>query len=87
MGCPTENLSIAFDKVKGTLYQQGQPAMVNTWALSARRRFALSANNSAARNLVVVSGKIPLSEINHFLQKLNYGAEFYTRLVAGEFDS
>lgn len=84
-GRPTAQLSLAFDRKSGALYKHGEPAMVQTWATLALKRLVGSGRQGDARDLVVVTGQIPLAEVNRCLEGGNYCAEFYERLMAGEF--
>ncbi len=78
-------ISLAFDREKGTLYKHGEPAMVQTWARLALSRMVGGEQHEAAQNLVVVTGRLPLDEVNLCLSSKVYAREFYERLLQGEY--
>jgi hypothetical protein len=78
-------LSLAFDRDNGTVYKHGEPAMVQTWAHLMLKRMVNGHMHDDAQNLVVVTGRWPLDEVNRCLENPSYAAEFFTRLMDGEF--
>lgn len=84
-GRPTAQLSLAFNRNDGTLYKHGEPAMVQTWGVLALKKLVGVGRSAEADDLVVVTGQLPLDEVNRCLDEGNYCAEFYARLMDGEF--
>ena len=76
----TDNVAIAFDVSTGTLHQHGSPARIQSWALGARRRLRADGAQEAANDIVVVSGPLPIEEINRCLKIRGYSRKLLSRL-------
>ena len=77
----TDNVAIAFDVSTGTVHQHGSPARIQSWALGARRRLRAEGAQAAANDIVVVSGPLPVEEINNCLRIAGYTRRLYRRLA------
>lgn len=84
-GRSLEAVALAFDKVTGELYSHGEPARVHTWAALTVKRLAHSCHFEEADKVVVVTGRLPLLQLNRCLQEQGYCREFYERLLNDEF--
>lgn len=84
-GRALEAIALAFDRDSGELYLHGEPARVHTWASLTLKRLAHSCHYEEADALVVVTGRLPLVEVNRCLNEKNYCREFYQRLMRDEF--
>lgn len=82
-GRSSASLAVAFDRSTGVLHQHGEPAMVQTWAKLALGRFVKDRHREAAENLVVISGRLPLDEVNACLRTPDYARVFYKRVMSG----
>jgi hypothetical protein len=82
---PMQQLSLAFDRVTGELHMHGEPARVQTWARLTLKRMVASGPCDTSENLVVVTGRLPLSEVNRCLQEEGYCKDFFARLMDNEF--
>lgn len=76
----TDNVAIAFDASTGTVHQHGSPARIQSWALGARRRLRAEGAQAAANDIVVVSGPLPVEEINNCLNIHGYCRRLFRRL-------
>ena len=64
----TDNVAIAFDVSTGRLHEHGTPRRIHSWANTARRRLRAAGSLALANDIVVVSGPLPVDEINKCLQ-------------------
>lgn len=76
----TETVAIAFLASTGTLREHGSPLRIHSWANNTRRRLRASGALDHANDLVVVSGPLPVDEINKCLRIDGYCLELLTRL-------
>ena len=60
----TDTVAIAFDLHTGEVHQHGSPTRIQSWANHARRRLRAAGAVAEANDLVVVSGPLPVDEIN-----------------------
>src|SRR6218665_3429150 len=63
----TDTVAIAFDASTGHLHEHGSPARIHSWANGARRRLRAAGAQDSANDIVVVSGPLPVEEINKCL--------------------
>ncbi|WP_114972308.1 hypothetical protein [Rhodoferax ferrireducens] len=77
----TDNVAIAFDASTGALHEHGSPFRINSWATTARRRLRAAGALDRANDIVVVSGPLPVDEINKCLQISGYCRHMFTRLA------
>jgi hypothetical protein len=73
-------VAIAFDRSTGTLHEHGSPMRINSWASNTRRRLRAAGAWARAEDIVVVSGPLPVDEINKCLVIKGYCRNMYTRL-------
>jgi hypothetical protein len=76
----TDTVAIAFDVRTGELHEHGTPTRIHSWATGARRRLRAAGAQDSANDIVVVSGPLPVEEINKCLQISGYCSRMYTRL-------
>ena len=76
----TENVAIAFDASTGHLHQHGNPTRIQSWANGARRRLRAAGAQDIANDIVVVSGPLPVEEINRCLEVAGYCRRLFTKL-------
>jgi hypothetical protein len=84
-GRPLEAVALAFDRDTGELLSHGEPARVQMWATLTVKRLAHSFHFEEADKLVVITGRLPVSQLNRCLQEYGYSKEFYARLLTNEF--
>jgi len=77
----TDTVAIAFDASTGALKEHGSPLRIHSWANNARRRLRASGALDRANDIVVVSGPLPVDEINKCLKLDGYCREMFTRLA------
>jgi hypothetical protein len=68
----TGTVAIAFDRSTGTLYEHGNPSRIQSWASNARRHLRAAGAWDRAEDIVVVSGALPVDEINKCLAIKGY---------------
>jgi hypothetical protein len=76
----TDTVAIAFDVRTGQLHEHGSPSRIHSWATNTRRRLRAAGSSESANDIVVVSGPLPVEEINKCLQINGYCADLFTRL-------
>ena len=72
----TAHVAIAFDR-----HEHGSPLRIHSWATTARRRLRAAGSIDSANDIVVVSGPLPVDEINKCLQINGYCRRLFTRLA------
>jgi hypothetical protein len=76
----TDTVAIAFDARTGKLHEHGNPTRIHSWASNTRRRLRAAGAIDSANDIVVVSGPLPVDEINKCLQITGYCRSLYARL-------
>ncbi len=76
----TDTVAIAFEASTGALREHGSPMRIHCWANNTRRRLRASGALASANDIVVVSGPLPVDEINKCLKIDGYCRDLYTRL-------
>ena len=78
----TETVAIAFDLYTGEVHQHGAPTRIHSWALTARRRLRAAGAWDSADDIIVVSGPLPVDEINNCLRIRGYCRRMFQRLAS-----
>ncbi|HQQ71219.1 MAG TPA: hypothetical protein PLL92_13020 [Alicycliphilus sp.] len=78
----TDSVAIAFDQHTGQVHQHGSPARIQSWALHQRRRLRAAGALAEANDIVVVSGPLPVDELNKCLWISGYCRRMFTRLAS-----
>ncbi|MBS0505856.1 MAG: hypothetical protein JSR53_00580 [Proteobacteria bacterium] len=78
----TDSVAIAFDQHTGQVHQHGSPARIQSWALHQRRRLRAAGALDQANDIVVVSGPLPVDELNKCLWISGYCRRMFTRLAS-----
>lgn len=84
---PYDQISICFDRDSGTLHKHGEPGRVAAWhekTTKAFRECGYAEYAEMADDLVCVTGRFPLEEINKCISCSGYAGIFYKKLLAGE---
>jgi len=81
---PYDQISLCFDRECGTLHKHGEPGMVAAWHEKTTKSFKAFGFNEMSDNLICVTGRFPLEEINKCLTNSGYAEIFYKKLMAGE---
>jgi hypothetical protein len=76
----TDNVAIAFEASTGALREHGSPMRIHCWANNTRRRLRAKGALDHANDIVVVSGPLPVDEINKCLKINGYCRDMFTRL-------
>ncbi len=84
VGPPLDDVSIALDKVDGTLHKHGSPELVQRWHADAQKKLRTVGANDMADDLVVLTGRFPLDELNKCLSNTNYAGRLYLKAATGE---
>jgi hypothetical protein len=77
----TDTVAIAFDARTGELREHGSPTRIHSWAANTRRRLRAEGALDRANDIVVVSGPLPVDEINKCLQITGYCRRMFSRLA------
>ncbi|MHA7599084.1 hypothetical protein ACX12L_04020 [Alicycliphilus sp. T452] len=77
----TDSVAIAFDRHTGQMHQHGSPARIQSWATHQRRRLRAAGALDEANGIVVVSGPLPVDELNKCLWISGYCRRLFTRLA------
>ena len=78
----TDTVAIAFDLFTGQVHQHGSPARIQSWALHQRRRLRAAGALDQANDIVVVSGPLPVDELNKCLWIAGYCRRMFKRLAS-----
>lgn len=84
VGRVLDELSLAIDKREGTLHKHGVPNLVASWYQRTTQTLRAGGCEDFADDLVIVTGRFPLEEVNKCLSIAGYAGIFYKRLLAGE---
>jgi len=76
----SDTVAIAFEASTGALREHGSPNRIHSWANNTRRRLRASGALDKANDIVVVSGPLPVDEINKCLKIQGYCRDMFTRL-------
>jgi hypothetical protein len=79
-----EEVSIALDKVDGTLHKHGSPESVQRWHAQAQQKLRAGGAFELADSLVVLTGRFPLEELNRCLSNIGYAGQLYLKAASGE---
>ena len=77
----TDTVAIAFDLHTGEVHQHGSPTRIHSWATMTRRRLRAAGAQAVANDLVVISGPLPVEEINKCLWVRGYVRRMFQRLA------
>ena len=78
----TDTVAIAFDLFTGQVHQHGNPTRIQSWAAHHRRRLRAAGALAEANDLVVVSGPLPVDELNKCLWIAGYCRRMFKRLAS-----
>lgn len=78
----TDTVAIAFDAHTGEVHQHGSPVRIQSWASHTRRRLRAAGAVEAANDIVVVSGPLPVDELNKCLWINGYCRRMFKRLAS-----
>lgn len=78
----TDEIAICFDRSSGTLHKHGNPESVGNWAAKAQAKYRDAGYSEMANDLIVVSGKLPVEEINRCIANSGYCSTFYNKLAS-----
>ena len=78
----TDSVAIAFDQHTGQVHQHGSATRIQSWALHQRRRLRAAGALDQANGIVVVSGPLPVDELNKCLWISGYCRRMFTRLAS-----
>ena len=73
-------VAIAFEASTGALREHGSPTRIHCWANNTRRRLRASGALDKANDIVVISGPLPVDEINKCLKIDGYCRDMFGRL-------
>lgn len=77
----TDMVAIAFDAHTGKVHQHGNPTRIQSWATMTRRRLRAAGAQEEANDIVVVSGPLPVEELNKCLWISGYVRRMFQRLA------
>ena len=77
----TDTVAIAFDAHTGEVHQHGSPTRIQSWANNTRRRLRAAGAQDIANDIVVVSGPLPVDELNKCLWIRGYCGRMFKRLA------
>lgn len=86
VGRPLDQISLAIDIAEGTLQKHGVPDVVAAWHATTSKKLREGGCGEWADNLIVLTGRFPVEEVNKCVGAMSYAGIFYKRLVAGEIE-
>ncbi|GBG14586.1 uncharacterized protein NMK_2185 [Novimethylophilus kurashikiensis] len=84
IGAVMDEVSICFDKESGTLHKHGRPELVQDWHAKAQAKYREAGFDEMADELIVITGRFALEDLNRCLSTSGYVGVFYNRLLKGE---
>lgn len=84
VGRVLDKVALAIDIAEGTLHKHGIPEQVSAWQAETSQRLRAGGCAEWADNLVTITGRFPVEEVNKCISIQGYAGSFYARLVAGE---
>ena len=84
ISAPSDTISIGLDRDTGQLYRHGTQQNVDLWFEKQQKNLRAAGLDEWADNLVVITGRFPLDDVNKMLSHLDYAGIFYQKLMAGE---
>ncbi len=81
---PVDEISLVIDRAAGILHRHGNSDQSRAWIENAQAKFRDGGHAQFADDLVLITGRFPLDEINRCLEARTYVTTFYKRLVSGE---
>ncbi len=76
----TAAVALAFDRITGEVHQHGKPEFIELWAKARRRKLRADGALDEANRIVVISGPLPVDEINRCLGNRGYSVHLLRRL-------
>ncbi|CAN7370323.1 hypothetical protein [Variovorax sp. LjRoot178] len=86
VGRVLDQVSLAIDIAEGLMHKHGIPETVAAWHAETSKKLREGGCVEWADNLVVVTGRFPIEEVNRCIASTGYAGIFYKRLIAGEID-
>lgn len=83
IGQPRDEVMLCFDAESGTLHKHGAPEAVSRWHQEAQKKYRNVGFHEMADQLVAITGRFPLEELNRCLSTSGYVARMYDRLKDG----
>lgn len=77
----TDLVAVAFDARTGKLHRHGSATRTEAWARHQRRRLRAAGALAQANDIVVISGPLPVDELNKCLQIRGYCRRLLERLA------
>lgn len=86
VGPVLDEVSIALDKTEGTMHKHGSRESVQAWHAQAQAKLRAGGSGEWADNLVVLTGRFPLEELNRCLSNSGYAGALYAKVMAGQLE-
>lgn len=83
VGAVMDEVSIAFDRESGTMHKHGKPESVQAWLAQAQKKLRSAGAYDMANDLVIITGKFPLQELNNCLTTSGYVMRMVDQLQRG----
>lgn len=80
IGAPLEEVSVCFDKESGVLHKHGALDSVTAWFNKSRQKLSDAGFQDMANELTVVTGPIPLEELNRMISTSGYCGRYFKRM-------
>jgi len=68
------------DPIPGTLHKHGSPEAINKWAAEQRKLLSAAGLQDMAKRIIVVSGQIPVEDLNKIISISGYVGIWYKRM-------
>ena len=81
-----DQIGLAFDKNEGALYKHGEASAIQQWVQERQKKLRDDGCEDMADNLVCLSGRLPLAELNACLANHARLPALYQRAMSGELD-
>lgn len=87
IGRVLDEVAIALDRASGALHKHGDPLMVSKWLADTQGKLRQGGCHDMAEDLVMISGRFELEDINRCLSITGYAGRLYSRLIGGGLES
>lgn len=81
-----DEVCLALDSQEGTLHKHGAPDKVLAWLEKTQSSLRAAGCDEMAQNLVAITGRFPLEQLNRCLDTLTYAGTLYGQALSGRLE-
>ena len=84
ISAPMDVVSIGFDRRTGAMHRHGSQETVEAWFHKTQKDLKRAGLDAWADNLMVMTGRFPVEEINRAISLSDYAGRLYRKIQSGE---